>query len=245
MKLEQCFSPSLALFPILLCAVQLDSASAQNLITNGGFEDTSNSFVDNGQGVMSLSPGSTTIPGWTITDASILWVKNTNPFGPRTPYGSFFLDLTGFQDNTQFGGVTQRITTAGGEQYALTFGLGVDQDVAAYRGPVSAHAQAGSTASTFTFTPVFGSTGNQWGSFTLYFTAQSSFTDITIIGSQSTGGQYLGLDNVTVSAVPEPESSIAAVLLSVFAAGHEFRRRGCLRAACGWRTGIRSASHRW
>ncbi len=204
----------------------LASAAPPNLITNGSFENTSNTFVSNGQGIMSLAVGSTVIPGWTIISAPILWMSNSNVFGPRTPSGSFFLDLTGFQDNSNFAGVRQTIATIPGQQYKMTLDIGSNASNSNYRGPMSVSVSAGSSTTGFTFTPPTGSTGNQWGNFTFDFTATSSFTPISITGTSSTGGQYLALDNIAVvSVVPEPSSLALAMGLLGLAGWRERRRR--------------------
>ena len=39
-------------------------------------------------GEMSLQPGSTTIPGWTVVSGETIWGSDGNIFGPNTPYGS-------------------------------------------------------------------------------------------------------------------------------------------------------------
>ena len=179
---------------------------------------------------MSLPVGSTVIPGWTIINAPILWMSNSNVFGPRTPFGAFFLDMTGFQDNSNFAGVRQTIATTPGQLYSLTLEIGADADNSRYRGPMSVSVAAGSSTTGFTFTPPAGSTGNQWGSFTFDFTATSSFTRISITGTASTGGQYLGLDNIgVIAAVPEPSSVATAMGLVGLIGWRERRRsrRGC------------------
>ena len=207
-----------SLLGVLTASSSLDHIAATpppppppSLIANGSFENTSNTFVSNGQGVMSLPIGSTVIPGWTVVNAPVLWVNNSNVFGPSTPAGALFLDLTGFQDNTNFAGVAQTVATTPGQQYALTLGIGSDEDNIRYRGPMSVSVAAGLSTTAFTFTPPAASIGNQWGSFTFNFTATAAFTPITITGTQSTGGQYLGLDNIEITAVPEP-STVFTVL---------------------------------
>ena len=91
---------------------------------------------------------------------------------------------------------------------------------------MSVSVAAGSSTAAFTFTPPVGSTGNQWGSFTYNFTATSSFTPISITGTASTGGQYLGLDNIgVITAVPEPSSVATAMGLVGLIGWRERRRR--------------------
>ncbi len=172
-------------------------ALAKELVVNGSFEiGCSLSFLPDGNGVMSLPLGSTEIPGWTTTGGELIWGINQNSFGPTTPYGELFLDLTGYHDSPPFGGVTQTIATTPGQSYEVALALGTDEDSPVYRGPVTVTIDAGSTSESFTFTP--SGTGNQWQTFSMSFVAASSEVPLTITGTTSVGGQYIGLDNVSV-----------------------------------------------
>src|SRR5271165_5941753 len=113
----------------LFCAGDLTLVHAQELITNGSFENTNGTFVDEGGGVMltALTPGSTIIPGWTVTNDQLAWLMNGNSTGISTPFGSFLLDLTGNHDNGSYAGVTQTIRTIPSETYTLSLSLGADQ----------------------------------------------------------------------------------------------------------------------
>jgi hypothetical protein len=186
---------------------------AENLVENGSFEvtcATAAAFVPDANGIVSLPIGSTGIPGWTTTNAELAWAINGNPFGPRTVDGSLFLDLTGYHDALPFGGVTQMLTTQPNEGYRLRFSLGSDEDRSPYRGPMSVAVTIGTETRNFTFTPA--GTGNQWGEFIWDFTATTASTPLTFIGTSSAGGQYLGLDNVSVSSGgPELEIAIPDV----------------------------------
>lgn len=180
-----------------------DFAPASNLladlVVNGSFENNcSNSFVPDGQGVMGLAPGSVAIPGWTVTGAELAWGLNGNGFGSRTPFGTLFLDLTGYHDALPYGGITQTLPTVPGEPYRLSFALGTDQSVSAFQGPVSVRVQVGEASESFTFTPA--GEGNQWEKFAMNFTATSAVTPLTFTGIASFGGKYIGLDNVSVVA---------------------------------------------
>ncbi|WP_013321801.1 PEP-CTERM sorting domain-containing protein [Gloeothece verrucosa] len=192
-------------------------AQAANLLQNGSFENTNGTFVNNGLGAMSLPTGSTTIPGWTTINQELGWLNNNNIYGPViTPFGDYFLDLTGYHDSFPYGGVTQTISTTVGSTYKLSLNLGVNNPF--YPGPISVRATAGSTSQTFTFNS--SETGNQWGQFNLDFTASSTSTPISIVGISSAsgvylGGFYLGLDNVSVEeqnvAIPEPLTILGTV----------------------------------
>ena len=170
---------------------------AEELVINGSFENTCG-FLPDGNRVMSLPVGSTAIPGWTTTTAELLWGLNGNPFGPRTPYGSLFVDLTGYHDSEPYAGITQTLATTSNQTYRLTFALGADGNVETYRGPMSVSVTAGAASNSFTFTAT--EPGNSWGVFTMEFVAESASTLLAFIGTASAGGAYLGIDNVSVMA---------------------------------------------
>jgi hypothetical protein len=191
----------------LMAALGLGAArpAHADLITNGSFENTNNTFMNNGYGAQPLPVASTVIPGWTTTNAPLAWLVNGNAYSLTADTGSYFLDLTGYNDFAPYGGVTQTIATTSGASYHLSFAIGVNQSVPGNGGPVGITANAGNApAQTFTFNPV-GLTGNQWETVGLDFTANSASTPITLVGAQ--GDRYIGLDSVSVTSNPVPEAS--------------------------------------
>ncbi|MCW5551284.1 MAG: DUF642 domain-containing protein [Verrucomicrobiae bacterium] len=180
----------------------------QELVNNGGFEDVNGTFVPNVDNLMVLHEGSMTIPGWTIVKGQVLWGSNNNPFGPSTPEGSMFLDLTGYQDAGATGGVQQDLVTTPGSGYRLSLSVGAYQDHPAFSGPMAVTVVAGTLSNLFTFNPT--GNGNQWGILEAEFTATAPTTPLRILGALSAGGAYLGLDRVSVVPVePLPHLSIA------------------------------------
>jgi uncharacterized repeat protein (TIGR01451 family) len=173
------------------------SVHAQNLIVNGSFENIDGTFSPNASGFMDLLPGATDIPGWTVTNGQLTWLSNTNAANLRTPFGSFFLDLTGEDDTAPYGGVTQTIATTPSQTYTLTLSLGANLDNSDFAGEKTVLVTTGSSSNLFTFTPT--GRGNQWGTFGFDFVATNASTAITITGSSpGSGDKYLGLDNVSV-----------------------------------------------
>jgi hypothetical protein len=168
------------------------------LLQNGSLENVSGTFVPDGNGAQSLLPASTSIPGWTVGAAEASWISNTNHFGGATPAGSYFVDLTGFHDSAPYAALSQTVPTVAGVQYELLFSLGTLQDAAPYRGPVAATVTIGTQQNTYTLNPP--GAANQWQTFTFSFQATSTSTTVQVIGSKSTGGQYIGLDNLVVTA---------------------------------------------
>ncbi len=191
-----------------------------NLVNNPSFEQ--GTFVDRGDGFQILSAGSTAITGWTVTTDFLAWGKfpnsapNTDPVIPHD--GSFFLDLQGDGvQNAPFGGMTQTIPTILGQQYHFSLNLGTQESPTSpfTHGPVSVLATVGSTASVFTFAP--SGTGTQWGEFGFDFIATGVSTPISIVGTATAGGAYIGLDLVSVTAVvvPEPTTVLFGIALSL------------------------------
>jgi len=185
-------------------------SEGEERLVNGGFEDTENSFVPQSSGVMSLAPGSTSIPGWEVVAAETAWASNANPFGPQTTFGNGFVDLTGFHDAAPYGGVAQTVELVPGQAYRLSFHLGSDEDNPTYRGPVAVTVGVGAESWTHEF--VVPGSGNQWGTFSFDFTASSSSTPIEWVGRASEGGQYLGLDRVSVVRLGDEDRTLTVLV---------------------------------
>jgi hypothetical protein len=225
-------------FVFSLSAALLTGSAQANLISNGSFETASgNSSLPTGNGSQLLS-GSTAIADWTVFGGpgfdGAAWLPNGNGYGVSTPFGNYFLDLTGYNDDQPYFGVEQTISTVAGQNYTLTFDLGVDQSSGLYNGPISVTASAGSTSEVLgPYNPP--GIGNQWGGFTLNFTATSASTLISIQGEE--GDQYIGLDNVAVNggAPATPEPSTWAMMLIGFAGfafvGYRKKKDGSFAAA--------------
>jgi len=171
---------------------------------------------------MPLAVGATDMTGWTVQIAPLAWIGPSNPFGLSASDGSYFLDLSGYHDSSPFAGVLQAsIPTTIGTTYRLSFDIGTDTryDSAA----VGIVATTGIDTATFNSTP----TGlNQWQGFMFDFIATSATTTISLDGQPGANQAYLGLDNVSLTAIPEP-STLALVFgpgLLVFAAWRRFRK---------------------
>jgi Protein of unknown function (DUF642) len=209
---------AIGLAAVMMLASDVRYVSAS--ILNGSFEDTTN-FVANSDDTMPLVVGSTSMTGWTVVGSSpIAWIGPDNPFGLTASNGKYFLDLTGYSDSPpDFGGVSQTIPTTPGATYALSFDLGssTTYNPSGTAGITStATATVGNTSQTFNFTT---SLGNEWTTETMFFTATSNLSSTLITIQGSTGRQYIGLDNVSVSETgaiaPEPASCVVWLLLGL------------------------------
>jgi len=205
-------------------------------VVNGSFE--SGGFVADSNQLMSLAPGSTVMAGWTTFNAELVWADNANPFVTPGADGAKFLDLSGYHDVAPFGGVLQALLLTSGQAYEMTFELGVEQVNPAFAGPITVRAAAaGAPAQDFTYNPVSVNGVPEWGQFAYDFVASPGSTDLSLLGIS--GGQFIGLDNVQLTAVPEPTGlSLIGGLAAARFVGRR-RRRGGHRAG---RPVARSAS---
>lgn len=205
---------------------------AANLLTNGSFEQ--GAFGSPPNGFTSLTPGSTAITGWTVFNDQIAWGTTPN-FTPITAQdGLKFLDL---QDPgatpAPYGGVTQTISTTMGQLYRLTFYIGLLENNSFdpnLGGPITIRAAAGATSGDFVFAAPANS-GMHWMPFDLDFTATSASTAISLLGIG--GENFLGVDNASVTAVPEPSTLILGTLAAIGLIGY------CCRQTKGNRTSHR------
>jgi hypothetical protein len=206
-----------------------------NQIVNGSFENTSKTFVGDGNLVDELSSGSSAISGWTtINGVPTAWIQNGNPYGISASNGSYFLDLTGYSNSGTYGGVSQSFATVAGSSYVVTFDLGYGGNSTGYDGPVSVLASAGGSSGTFTSASGFANPA-VWDPEMFAFTATGSSTTLSLIGKSTAGGFYIGLDNVDVelasttttsSSVPEP-GTYTFLLTGMSFLGYAARRRFC------------------
>jgi hypothetical protein len=216
--------------PILIVLLTLATSNAcAYQITNGSFEDTSKTFVGDGNKVDALPSGSLQIPGWTtFNGVPTAWIENGNPWAISASDGSFFLDLTGYGNHGTYGGVMQSFATVPGTDYIATFDIGYGGNSGGFGGPVSVLASAAGSSATFTSAS---GTPNPavWNKETFSFMATSSTTELSFKGISTAGGFYIGLDNVdveagTVGAVPEL-GTFALLLTGMAFLGEAVRRR--------------------
>ena len=181
----------------LLPFVAPAGTAAANLIQNGSFE--AGNYTLDGNQLDSLQPGSTAITGWTVISGELVVGRNDNPFVGAAEDGNYHLDLTGYHDAVPYGGVEQTVATVPDRRYAMKFYIGAYNSKPLYRAPVSITANAGSVSGDFTNNST--AAGQVWEPFALHFTAAGASTVVSLVGKSTAGGQYIGLDNV--SLVPE------------------------------------------
>ena len=185
------------IFKALIIAglLSISQVSEANLISNGSFE--MGSFVPDALDTMSLPTESTVMTGWRVINDTVAWIGGNNPFLVYASDGNFYLDLTDYSNGAPFGGVSQTIATEIGQSYEFSFDLGSSN---LWGRPSAILVTAGSTSAIFTSALTGGD--SDWERFILPFTATSTSTTISVLGNA--GVNYIGLDNVSVSAAPVP-----------------------------------------
>lgn len=232
-------SVKIALVALSLLTSGLASA---NLIQNGSFEEGTlvgrSSPADGG---MNLAMGSTAITNWTVGVSQVDWLQGTvgmlgsshSQWGLTAAPGAGkrFVDLTGLSAGPSYGAISQTFTTVIGQVYNLSFMMGSTTGSAPAGGPILNDA-AITTVITFGAGPGFSLsvpfdpnplTGvNKWTPQTAQFTATGTSANLSFLGFS--GQNYIGLDNVAVTAVPEP-GSIALMLAGLAVVGSIAARR--------------------
>jgi len=181
-------------------------AEAQNLLVNGDFEtpQTAPHLNYNYEGGQAF-------PGWEVRGplGNAVTVLHTTYFeanvGFNAQSGFSSVDLTGAGNVGPSAGVAQVLSTTAGVSYEIGFWLGNADGSGnqAFTLPSAvALALNGQEVETFTNPDVSFHAVN-WRHFTHRFTAQAALTEIAFFNRTPTGDYYAGLDNVSVTAVPE------------------------------------------
>jgi choice-of-anchor C domain-containing protein len=186
------------------------ASAAPNLITNGSFE--SNVFGFSGS-VSTLSAGSNALTGWTINSGTVDLV---NTYWAASQ-GQYSLDLSGEQDGT----ISQSFATVVGQTYQVSFDMAgnpTDGDKVKYL-------QVGLSNLPLYEFDTTGKTHSNMGWTTKTFVFQAVSTSSTLFFAGLQDSPYgVALDNVSVSAVPEPET-YALLLAGMGLVGAAARRK--------------------
>ena len=216
---------------LMLAAATLIAApafAATNLVVNGGFEAP---ITPTGSFVQLF--GGNSFPGWSVGGNDVIIINSAYSeaglvFNPNSGVNS--IDLTGAGNTGPTNAITQSIATTAG-RYQLSFFVGnaspTGGNAGSYTQPSTANLSInGGAIQSFTNaddTPF----AINWKPFTVSF---YSATPVTLTFSNGTvGDNMLGLDDVSLNAVPEP--STWAMLIAGFGlVGASARRRRAVTA---------------
>ena len=200
---------SVALTGALCVAAPVEAAS---IIVNGSFEDGTNGP---GGSWVTLQAGNASLTGWTITAGSIDWIGGL--WQPHS--GARSVDLHGNSAGT----LAQSFATHIGQQYLVSFWMAGNPDGSPEEKTV--RVTSGDAAESFSFMlgPGISRQNMGWEQRSFTFTALAATSTLTFFSTST--GIFFGaaLDDVAVTAVPEP--GVLAMLGSALAPFLRRRRR--------------------
>jgi hypothetical protein len=201
-------------------------ATVGNLFQDGSFESPA---VPAG-GFSVFTTGSGTIPFWAVVGPEVAIVSGTLSGGGLTlqaQNGAQWMDLSGDANPSPTNGISQSISTQAGQEYQLSFFIGsawLGSGGAIIAPTVDVVIGSGSRAG-FTNTNVASGGFMNWQEFTTNFIATGTSTAVQFFYGNAPGttNWVVGLDNVSVVAVPAP--GVLVSIGALLSTGHR-RRRG-------------------
>jgi hypothetical protein len=225
---------------MLMCV----SAAHANLIRNGSFEE--GTFGDGS--VRQIKPGDSALPGWTVNDNPIAWYtigyepNPLKPIGVSPHSGNLAVNLCDGSVRTcdgsvRVGSVSQTIATLPFREYQLSYWVG-NYSGNGGSAAVLTTITDGTSNTIFAATTIVPATDSSstWEHFVFNFLSDGTSNTIHFgetpdpTSPPRIGPTYVGLDDVTVVAVPEP-STWALALLGFAGLGMVGLRRSRLATA--------------
>lgn len=174
------------------------AASSQALVMNGSFE--AGSLAGS---TVPLPTGSTAVDHWTMAGDMHYWIGNsTNSDGIWASDGNCSIDLAGDFDSAP-GWIYQSFATTVGSTYTVRFDLGT-RNIS--WGMASIMVKEGGNSAVFNQAPT---DLMSWSTKTWSFVATSALSTLEFMEANPGQTNYVGLDNVVVSTVPEPATFAA------------------------------------
>jgi hypothetical protein len=195
-----------------LLAAPMVSFAADNLLIDGSFEDAA---VSPGSYVVFHDTSSPGVPGWTAMNE----IEVRNDLVGTAQDGAKFVELDADLNSS----MSQQFATNVGEMYNLSFYYSNRTNTSTGTNGLSF--SAGSLSSVMTAVPGENDSGNnQWQLYSTTFTATSALTTLQFNALGTSDSFGTSLDNVTVTAVPEP-GTYAMMFTGLAAMGFFVRRR--------------------
>ena len=203
---------AIAIF-VAVCAIGCAGPAAADLVANGGFE--LGTFSGGNSLAQQIQPGGSALSNWTVSGAPATWYAsgwNNNPqqiaLSPRS--GNFGINLADGTVNTV--SLSETINLLPFQQYQLSFWVG---NYSANNGPARLNVNiTDGTSNTIllseTAAAPITNESSTWVRFAFNFIADG--TSNTINFSEVNGPSYIGLDDVSVTAVPEPATWAMMIL---------------------------------
>jgi hypothetical protein len=187
----------------LISILHAGTGRAQNLITNGSFENPT--FADQ---LYFLQSGSTAIPGWTVVGGEI-HLNNDNFINLPAAAGDQYAEITGDAGYGK-GVLSDLLATTPGAVYELSFQLGAFNYFGGSFGNAAVdvafnEVQVGTYVNLNSLT----SNGTDWEKIIISYIADSPLTQIKLTGSSAGSPYGIGIDDVQF--VPAGESRQASV----------------------------------
>jgi Protein of unknown function (DUF642)/PEP-CTERM motif len=211
---------------LALCLGLLANSAHANLFVNGSFE-------------LPLAPvgwytnyaaGSPDIVGWSIVGIDAAVTSGSLVFSGITfqaQDANQWLDLSGASSNSTLNGVSQTVATTPGQIYEVSFYVGSATDGSLFF-PCTIDLSIDGQARVSYFNPATPTTSLDWKQFTVNFTATGATTSLTFYNGGAANNFNAALDNVSVTAVPEPASG-ALLLMGLCAVAAATTRTQSLR----------------
>jgi hypothetical protein len=180
--------------------------SRANLLTNGSFEVP---LVPVGS-YTGFAGASTAIIGWTVVGSDVTVSSGSfsqNGITFQAQSGAQWLDVTGTSSNSTLNGVTQTVATAVGQAYQLDFYVGSATDGAYFFAATVDLSIDGGARTTYA-NPTAPTNAMNWKLFSTNFVAKGVSTTVTFYNGSLSSNYSSGLDNVSLTAVPEPSRGL-------------------------------------
>jgi hypothetical protein len=209
---------------VAICLGLLTANAHANLLVNGSFELP---LVPVG-GYTNYAAGSASVVGWSIVgiDAAVTSGSFTqNGITFQAQAGNQWIDLAGVTSNSSLSGVSQSIVTTPGAAYEMTFYVGSATDGSVFF-PSTIDLSVNGQARVSYANLAAPTTSLNWKQFNVGFIAQGASTSLTFYNGCASNNFNCALDNVSVTAVPEPTSGGLLLMgLSAVVAAARARRR--------------------